>query len=327
MELPGLFPWRARARTGVLAFSLADNSLRYVYATQANERRATIAAWGTETRGNQSREAFMRRLRTAVPSAERAVMVLDPDNYQIMQVEAPNVPPEELRGAIRWRAAEFLEGSPHDYTLDVLGMAAAGEATGKVIAIAAHNDFLRVRMQECESLGIPLAVIDVAETAQRNLLHAALVAEAGAPNVAGALVADAGRASMVIAVNGQLGFFRRFEFNTDLLAVPADEAQPDMMSQGVVAETAARSMSQLERSLDLWENTYPHLPVQTLRVYAGAKTDVIVARIAAEAGVDTRPLAVAGAFGLSGSKSNPPWNDAAYLPLLGALLRPVEVRP
>jgi MSHA biogenesis protein MshI len=127
---------------------------------------------------------------------------------------------------------------------------------------------------------------------------------------------------MVISVRGELHFFRRFEFNSDLVAVPLGEAQPEMMGEGAVAETAARSLTQLQRSLDLWDDSYPHLPLETLRVHAGRLTDAVVGRIAPEAGVDTRPLSLSAVFQAPAGQAAAPWKDPAYLPLLGALLRP-----
>lgn len=322
MRSSPIWPWRSRAKGGALALSLGESEVRYVFAREASGSAAVLGAWGTELRGTQTREAFMKRVRGLLPSARRSLVVLGADDYQIVQMEAPNVPAEELRGAVRWRAMEFLPGSPHDYTLDVLGVAGPGEAAGKVIAVAAHNDIVRARMADCDALGVALDVIDVGETAQRNLLQAALAAEASPPAVAGALVARAGRALVVISVRGELHFFRRFEFDSDLVAVPTGEAQPEMMGEGAVAETAARSLTQLQRSLDLWDDSYPHLPLETLRVHAGAITDAVVARIAPEAGVDTRPLDLSTVFQAPASQAAPPWKDPAYLPLLGALLRP-----
>jgi MSHA biogenesis protein MshI len=302
--------------------SSGDSSLRWVLASESDENGATLAAWGTEERGYQGREAFMRRLRSVLPAAQRVIAVLDPRQYQILQLDAPNVPAEELRDAVRWRATEFLEGSAQDYTLDVLAVAGAGEVVGKVIAVAARNDVVRSLMQDGEKLGHPLSVIDVCETAQRNLLHAVLRSEPDAPGVAAALVAEAGRALLVVSVRGQLSFFRRFEFDADMLAVRVDEAQAAMMTQGVGAEAATRAVTQLNRSLDLWDDSYPHLPLETLRVEAGARTEAIVDRLRTEVGVETRPLVLSSVFRLVPGKSAPPWADAAYLPLLGALLRP-----
>ena len=315
------WPFRARAGTGVLALSLSDSSLRYVYASEANERGARLGAWGFETRGNQTREEFMKRVRSALPAARHAIVVLEPSDYQLAQLEAPNVPPAELRGAVRWRATELMQGSPHDYTIDVLTVTGSAERAARVIAVAAHNDVVRRRILECDELGVGLAVVDIGETAQRNLLHATLLAEPSPPGVAAAMVADGARALIVISVDGQLYFYRRFEFNTDLVAVPAGEAQPEMMGQGAVAESAGRSLTQLSRSLDLWDDSYPHLPLGTLRVHAGTKTEAIVERVATEAGVDTRALSFAGVFKAPAGKAAP-WQDPAYLPLLGSLLRP-----
>lgn len=315
------WPWRSRAKGGTLALSLGESEVRYVFARETGEKGAAIGAWGTESRGTQTREAFLKRVRGILPAARRSLLVLGADDYHIVQLEAPNVPEAELRSAVRWRAMEFLPGSPHDYTLDVLGVAGPGEGAGKVIAVAAHNDLMRARMLDCDALGVTLEVIDVGETAQRNLLHAALAAEAAPPAVAGALVAHAGRALVVISVRGELHFFRRFEFNSDLVAVPVGEAQPEMMGEGAVTETAGRSLTQLQRSLDLWDDSYPHLPLETLRVHAGEITGAVVARIAPEAGVDTRPLELSAVFQAPAGPAAPPWKDPAYLPLLGALLR------
>ncbi len=318
------WPGRKRAMGGILAIGAGDNVFRYVLASEANEAGATIAAWGTEQRDYQTQETFLKRVKSVLPPAGRVIAVLDPGEYQIHQLEAPNVPREELREAVRWKAVEFLEGAPEDYTLDVLTVEGAGEVVNKVIAVVAHNDVIRSLMRSGERLGRPLAVIDVCETAQRNLLHAVLATQADAPAVAAALVAHAGRALLVVAVQGQLSFFRRFEFDADMVAVPVNEAQAALISEGVGAETAAKSLSQLNRSLQMWDDSYPHLPLGTLRVEAGVKTAALVDRLRTETGVDARPLDPSAVFRVAAGKAAFPWADTAYLPLLGALLRPAE---
>lgn len=317
-------PWRARPRGGILALASSEDTLRYVLASSSDERGATLESWGIEGRGYQTREAFAKRLKAALPRAGRVVAVLDPQQYQILQLEAPNVPPGELKSAVRWQMMEFLEGSPHDYTLDVMSVPGAPPAPGKAIAVAAHNDVVRELMLACERLGRPLSVIDVCETAQRNLLQAVLAAEPEAPAVAAALVADARRALLVVSVDGQLQFFRRFEFDIDMVAMPADDTQSALIGEGAGAETASRSLMQLNRSLNLWDDNNPHQPLATLRVDAGARTDAVIERIKADVGVETRALAVSTIFKVAGAGGEPPWRDAGYLPLLGALLRPAE---
>lgn len=319
-------PWRKRARGGTLAVASSEDTLRYVLASAADERGATLEAWGTEARGYQTSEAFAKRLKASLPYAGRVIAVLEPREYQILQLEAPAVPESELKAAVRWQVMEFLEGSPHDYTLDVLSVPGASQAPGKAIAVAAHNDVVRGLMLAWERMGRPLDVIDVCETAQRNLLHAVLALEPEAPAVAAALVAEARRALLVVSVGGQLQFFRRFEFDTDMVAMPADETQSALIGEGAGAETATRSLVQLNRSLNLWDDNNPHLPLATLRVEAGARTDAVIERIQADVGVETRALALSTIFKVAPGSGEPPWLDAGYLPLLGALLRPAEAR-
>ncbi len=315
-------PWRARVKGYSLALTLTDKSVRYVLASDASERGATIAAWGYEVRGSQTREAFSKRIKALLPAAERTIAILEPRDYQILQLESPNVPADELVSAVRWRAMEFVEGSPSDYTLDVLSVPVEPGRSENVVAVIVHNDVVRSRMLECQGLGHPLSVIDVAETSQRNLLHAVLLAEPAAPRVAAFLVAEPERALMVVAVNGELAFFRRFEFDTDILAAAVDSVQSALIGTNTGAEALARSLTQLHRSLDLWDDLFPQTPLETLRVDAGSMTGAIVELLKVETRLDTSPISLGGIFKTTESTLPAPWLDMAFLPLLGALLRP-----
>ena len=317
-------PWRKRGAGSTLAVTLTDASIRYIFASESSARGATIVSWGIELRGNQSREAFLARLKGMLPKADRTIMLLDAADYQMLQMEAPNVPLEELAAAVRWRAMETLEGSPDDYTMDLLPLAAESGRTGEVLVAVARNDVIRARMIDCERFGRQIRVIDVIESAQRNLLHAVLLNESDHPPVAAVLIAAAGRALMVVSVQGQLYFFRRFEFDVDTLAVAVDDNRAAMVSSSAGEESAERSMVQLHRSLDLWDISYPNLPLASIRIDAGSKTTAIVDRLVPETGVDTRALTLSSIFDLPSGKKSPPWQDPAYLPLLGAVLRPVE---
>jgi len=320
------WPWRAGANEGTLALTLTEHSMRFLLATETGEQGATVTAWGTELRGVSSRDAFMKRVAARLPSAKRVIAVLDPRDYQIMQVEAPNVPAEEMRGAVRWRAMEFFDGSPHNFTLDILTMHQDEESFGgiaNVIVVAAQNDVVKGRMQDCAMLDLPLSIIDIPETAQRNLLNAATAATAKPGDVAGVLAVDAGRALMTVAVGGELQFFRRFEFDIDKL-LAAGEIQSALMSDSPEAEAISRSLMQLHRSMDLWEDNHPRQAIGSMAIAAGTRSDVLADRLRAELGIETRTLVLDKVFRLKNAGAAPPWADVAYLPLLGALLRPVE---
>src|SRR3954469_12405527 len=46
--------------------------------------------------------------------------LLGPGDYQIVVVDAPNVPRDELKSAIRWRVKDLLDFHVDDATIDVL---------------------------------------------------------------------------------------------------------------------------------------------------------------------------------------------------------------
>src|SRR6185312_3326243 len=46
--------------------------------------------------------------------------LLGPTDYQMLSVDAPNVPAEELKTAIRWRLKDMLDYHVNDATIDVL---------------------------------------------------------------------------------------------------------------------------------------------------------------------------------------------------------------
>jgi len=57
-------------------------------------------------------------------------------------------------------------------TLDFLTVPAAGAAEGRtqqLYAVLARNQLLEARVREFDDAGIPLAVIDIPDTAQRNI--------------------------------------------------------------------------------------------------------------------------------------------------------------
>jgi len=319
------WPWRANANEGTLALTLTDHAMRFVLATEASEKGATLTAWGSELRGVSSKDAFLKRVTSRLPAARRVIAVLDPRDYQIMQVEAPNVPAEEMRGAVRWRAMEFFDGSPHNFTLDILAMHQDEDSFGgiqNVIVIAAQNDVIKNRMQECVLLDLALSIVDIPETAQRNLLNASTAAVAKEGDIAGVMSVDAGRALMTVTVGGELQFFRRFEFDLDKILV-SGEVQSALMSDSPEAEAVSRSLMQLHRSMDLWEDNHPRQAIGSMAIAAGPRGEALADRLRAELGIETKALSLANVFRLNNPGAAPPWDDVAYLPLLGALLRPV----
>jgi MSHA biogenesis protein MshI len=81
----------------------------------------------------------------------RCTTVLAGGEYQFMSVEAPNVPRDELKTAMRWRLKDMLDFPVDDATIDVLDLPldpnAAVRAQQSVFAIAARNSVIQARQK------------------------------------------------------------------------------------------------------------------------------------------------------------------------------------
>lgn len=102
----------------------------------------------------------------------RVTTLLAPNEYQMLMVEAPNVPVDELKTAIRWKIKDSLNYHVDDATIDVLQIPIGkygSERPQSLYAVAASNETIRKRISMFDKAKIDLSVIDIPETAQRNI--------------------------------------------------------------------------------------------------------------------------------------------------------------
>lgn len=102
----------------------------------------------------------------------RCSFLLSAGQYQMLVVDAPNVPAAELKTAVRWRMKDMLDFSADDATVDVLDIPGDKNAASRgrsLYAVAARNEVIRQRMEIFDAAKWPVDVIDIPELAQRNI--------------------------------------------------------------------------------------------------------------------------------------------------------------
>lgn len=103
----------------------------------------------------------------------QCLTVLGGGEYQMFSVDAPNVPVEELKTAVRWRLKDMLDFHIDDATIDVLDIpvdkTAAVRTSHSMFAVAARNSVIEQRQGLFAAAKIGLSVIDIPEMAQRNI--------------------------------------------------------------------------------------------------------------------------------------------------------------
>ncbi|MFA7239192.1 MAG: agglutinin biogenesis protein MshI [Sulfuricellaceae bacterium] len=109
----------------------------------------------------------------------QCLTLLNLSEYQVLPVETLNVPPEELKTAVRWKIKDLLDYHIDDAAIDVLRIP---NDKGSVLhhgmyAIASRNEVIRRYVMLFEEANIVLSAIDIPEMAQRNI--ASLLEEPG----------------------------------------------------------------------------------------------------------------------------------------------------
>lgn len=192
--------------------------------------------------------------------------LLGANAYQMLLVEAPNVPPEELKTAIRWRIKDMLDYHIDDATVDVLDIPPdknAAARTHSMYAIAARNEAVRGRVALFERTHTPLTAIDIQELAQRNI--AGLLEKPG--RGLALLAFDAEGGLLTVSFNGELYLSRRMDVTLPQLLEADDEQR---------ARYFERITLELQRSLDHFDRqfhfiTLSRLVIATLPEHLGLK--------------------------------------------------------
>jgi MSHA biogenesis protein MshI len=187
--------------------------------------------------------------------------VMHTEDYQLVQVEAPEVLPSEMRAAVRWRLKDAIDFDIDAAVFDVFDIPEPPRRTQSrmMYAVAARSEAI----QRVSSTIAPYArgfdVIDIPELCQRNLSALLPYDKKG---VALLTLADK-FAQLTLTREGVLYLTRRIEIARNY----------DMPRRGDGAsdsDTDASSLAlEIQRSLDYYESHYDHTPISHLVIAPG----------------------------------------------------------
>lgn len=180
--------------------------------------------------------------------------LLGGSEYQLLSVDAPNVPSDELKTAIRWRLKDMLDFHIDDATIDVFDVPADKNAPVRnhsMYAVVARNQLIEQRQALFTSAKIPLTVIDVPEMAQRNI--SALLEPEG--RGIALLSFDANGGLLTVTYGQELYLSRRIDVNLQQLQ-QSDADQKTACYDRITLE--------LQRSLDHFDRQYHFITLAKL---------------------------------------------------------------
>jgi MSHA biogenesis protein MshI len=206
--------------------------------------------------------------------------VLRAEDYQLALVEAPDVPPAELRAAMRWRLKDAIDFKVEDAVIDVFDVPTQNRGgQGRMMyAVAAR----RAAVDRCAAAVAGVSdfdVVDVPELCLRNLASCL-------PEVAGgvALLHLGEVAATVVLVRGTTFYFaRQMDMKATQRAAAGRDGGAPLDSTGIVLE--------LQRSLDYYERHFDQPPITRIAIsLAGPRTAVLAADLNRDTGFEVTVL-------------------------------------
>lgn len=174
--------------------------------------------------------------------------------YQLLQTDAPDIPAEERRDALRWRIKEMVDFPVEQAGIDVLDIPSMGAGRSpQVFVVAAARAVLAPRVQAFQDAKIPLSAIDIPELAQRNV--AALFEEENRGLALLAFDEDGGR--LTFTYKGELYASRHIDVGGHEFDETGNEALPALWE---------RILVDIQRSLDNFDRNFSFITLARLLV-------------------------------------------------------------
>ncbi|HUQ09291.1 MAG TPA: hypothetical protein VM146_03170 [Steroidobacteraceae bacterium] len=205
--------------------------------------------------------------------------VINPTDYQIAQVQAPDVPLNERRAAARYSMRDAFDFPIDTATLDIFDLPEQTSRGDKKLcfAIASRGEAVQNLSDLFERHFRKFDVIDIPELCQRNL--AALLPQ-DAKGVAFLMLRD-DFAQLVLTRRGQLYVTRRFEYRErgDLNGDSDEEANELPLDPQHLS-------LELQRSLDYYESHFDETAISELYMApAGMRANLLAAELGASTGL------------------------------------------
>jgi len=184
-------------------------------------------------------------------------LVLSPDEYQLLQVESPDVPSQEQGSAIRWRIKDLIDFHIDDAVIDLINVPGDHASAARAVqVIACRKSIVQRYVDQLHEANYALSTIDIAELSARNLLR-----EQKEQKEAVALLnlwGDYARISLYL--DNDLYLSRSSSIGMNTLAHLSEAENIDDASLMVIDSLAL----ELQRTFDYYESHSRQAPIQQL---------------------------------------------------------------
>ncbi len=182
--------------------------------------------------------------------------VLLPGEFELLQVDAPEVPSQELSAALRWQIKDLLDFHIDDAVIDHIALPMEGSSGKKQLLVAASREsVIREHVEHMQSASCNINSVDIANQAARNILNKQIPTSAHESIGLLNLWNDVAKISIIL--NQDIYINRSSNIGLESLQFVSDE---DTNSQLIVDSLAL----ELQRTFDYYESHSRQSPISQL---------------------------------------------------------------
>ncbi|MGZ8259329.1 MAG: agglutinin biogenesis protein MshI [Caldimonas sp.] len=263
--------FHALTRPGWMAVALGARHVQAAHVVRPPGKRPLLTMRQRFDRGGEDDAADLARLRRNLGLQRfRCTTAVEPAAYRIVQVNAPAVAAAERNAALRWSVKDAIDFPAEDAIVESFAIPQGGAPAGRaplVLAVAARRDRVAARVRAFQRAHVPLAAIDIAEAAQRNV--AALFEQPG--RGLAFLGFGAGGGLLTITMNGELHAVRAVDVKGPALADGGDGDARHALHDRIALE--------VQRSLDNFDRLFSQIALDRLLVAPYPGADALVASL------------------------------------------------
>jgi MSHA biogenesis protein MshI len=179
--------------------------------------------------------------------------------YSVLSIDAPDVPPAELRAAVRWQVKDLIDFHIDDAIIDVFDAPTSGAhgQLNKLYVVVSRTSTVRERVDQLQDAEANLTTIDIPELVLRNIMSYLPENEAGVAMVY--LTRD--RGLVVVARQSTLYFARTLDIGYRYLNQGVSDGSELSLESNAAFD---QLVLEVQRSLDYYDRYFAQPPVAGL---------------------------------------------------------------
>ncbi len=195
-------------------------------------------------------------------------VVMQPGDFSLQLLEAPQVAEDEMRDAVRWKIKDRLDYELEQAVLDVFEIPGLKEQgrTPQIYAVVAHEDQVRKYIEQVAPCGMALQYIDIPELVQRNIASRLPEDESGLA----LLNLQRQRGLLTLTHQSTLFMARELDSGYQALAGSVNTAVAVNGSPMALSEQPNEALEtvalEVQRSLDYYESHFGKPPIKHLLI-------------------------------------------------------------